>query len=276
MLNRPSPRAEAALTDVKAVAADGCVVTHVDYDAMSFASVRAAAKTVLAATPELDVLANNAGVMALQDKATTDGFDLQMQTNHLSHFLLAKELYPAVKAAAAARGEARIVHHSSISRNWPADLPLTADIAAQYLGKNGGNLGGDDPAMGGPRWVRYHYSKLANVCFSLALADKLPAGIKALCAAPGVAATNLQVTSEASGQTGAMHFQKDAQTPEDGAVPLLTCCLSADVKSGEFYEPEHTVRGPAKLTQLEPISLEADRAALWSASEAAIGEKWEL
>ena len=75
--------------------------------------------------------------MALQDKATTDGYDLQMQTNHLSHFLLAKELYPAVKAAAAARGEARIVHHSSISRNWPADLPMTADIAAQYLGKNG-------------------------------------------------------------------------------------------------------------------------------------------
>ena len=49
-----------------------------------------------------------------------------------------------------------------------------------------------------------------------------------------------------------------------------------DAKSGEFYEPEHTSRGPAKLTQLEPISLEADRAALWSASEAAIGEKWEL
>ena len=52
--------------------------------------------------------------------------------------------------------------------------------------------------------------------------------------------------------------------------------VAADVQSGEFYEPEHTTRGPAKLTQLEPISLEADRAALWSASEAAIGEKWEL
>ena len=73
-----------------------------------------------------------------------------------------------------------------------------------------------------------------------------------------------------------MNFQKDAQTPEDGAVPLLTCCLAADAKSGEFYEPEHTSRGPAKLTQLEPTSLEADRAALWSASEAAIGETWAL
>ena len=84
------------------------------------------------------------------------------------------------------------------------------------------------------------------------------------------------MTSEASGQTGAMNFQKDAQTPEDGAVPLLTCCLAADAQSGQFYEPEHTSRGPAKLTQLEPTSLEADRAALWSASEAAIGETWAL
>ena len=74
----------------------------------------------------------------------------------------------------------------------------------------------------------------------------------------------------------AVAAEKDAQTPEDGAVPLLTCCLATTVKSGEFYEPEHTSRGPAKLTQLEPTSLEADRAALWSASEAAIGEKWEL
>ena len=84
------------------------------------------------------------------------------------------------------------------------------------------------------------------MCFSLALADKLPAGIKALCAAPGVAATNLQVTSEASGQTGAMNFQKDAQTPEDGAVPLLTCCLSADVQSGEFYESAPVWNTPSR------------------------------
>ena len=59
-------------------------------------------------------------------------------------------------------------------------------------------------------------------------------------------------------------------------APAAATQQSGTVKSGEFYEPEHTSRGPAKLTQLEPISLEADRAALWSASEAAIGEKWEL
>ena len=54
-------------------------------------------------------------------------------------------------------------------------------------------------------------------------------------------------------------------------------CVSGVVAATrEFYEPEHTSRGPAKLTQLEPTSLEADRGALWAASEAAIGEKWEL
>ena len=59
-------------------------------------------------------------------------------------------------------------------------------------------------------------------------------------------ASRSQVTSEASGQTGAMHFQKDAQTPEDGAVPLLTCCLSSTVKSGEFYEPAPVWNTPSR------------------------------
>ena len=57
----------------------------------------------------LNVLCNNAGVMALGDKATTDGYDLQMQTNHLSHFLLTKELWPLLEKKGA---DARVVNHS--------------------------------------------------------------------------------------------------------------------------------------------------------------------
>ena len=64
----------------------------------------------------LDVICNNAGIMALKDQATIDGFDIQMQTNHLSHFLLTKELLPLLEIAAEKRGEARIVNHTSISR----------------------------------------------------------------------------------------------------------------------------------------------------------------
>ena len=78
-------------------------------------------------------------------------------------------------------------------------------LGAKYLGK-GGNLGGNGNSMlfKGGRWERYHQTKLANVIFTLALHDKLQASqktkIKALCAAPGLAATNLQVTTHETGQ----------------------------------------------------------------------------
>ncbi len=68
-----------------------------------------------------------------------DGYDIQMQVNHLSHFLLTKELYDLLeKKAESSAGEARIVNHSSIARYGP---PLDA----KYLGKNGGNLGSLNP-----------------------------------------------------------------------------------------------------------------------------------
>ena len=145
LLNRPSPRAEAALAAVQAVAAEECVVTHVDCDLTDFKSVRQAAAQVAVETKDsgLDVLCNNAGVMALKDVATGDGYDIQMQTNHLSHFLLSRELYPALVKAVQLRGEARIVNHSSFARNGPPGTKLTTENTYEYLGKNGGSLGGD-------------------------------------------------------------------------------------------------------------------------------------
>ena len=80
------------------------------------------------------------------------GYDTQMQTNHLSHFLLTKELFPLLEKAAKARGEAR-TKHSSGARKFPS-----SSLQAKYLGKNGGNLGGNGNSMlfGGGRWQRYH------------------------------------------------------------------------------------------------------------------------
>ena len=280
LLNRPSPRAEAALAAVQAVAEE-CVVTHVDCDLAEFDSVRRAAAKVAAETKDsgLDCLCNNAGVMALRDVATRDGYDIQMQTNHLSHFLLTKELFKALERAAEIRGDARIVNHSSFARNGPPGTKLTTENTYEYLGKNGGNLGGDGSSMicGGARWVRYAYTKLANVAFTLALNDKLgESGVKALCAAPGLAATRLQATTDADGGMGSgTWFMRWSQSPEDGAVPLLHCCLSPEVESGQLWEPKG-MTGPPHLKQpLERLCLEADRAALWAASEAAVGE-WDL
>lgn len=90
MLNRSSARAEAAQTTVKDVAdASKTTIDSIACDLQDFASVREAAATIKKNYSEVDVLCNNAGVMALPDKATKDGYDVQMQTNHLSHFYCA-------------------------------------------------------------------------------------------------------------------------------------------------------------------------------------------
>merc|ERR1719512_232105 len=119
MLNRASERAEKALLEMKK--AKGFPHPQVDLvpcDLMSFASVRETAQKL---TEELggsglDVLCNNAGIMATKDEATVDGCDAQMQTNHLSHFLLTAELWPLLEKAAELRSEARVVNHSSAAR----------------------------------------------------------------------------------------------------------------------------------------------------------------
>ena len=118
----------------------------------------------------IDVLCCNAGIMAIHDEATKDGYDVQMQVNHLSHFLLAKELMPLLEKAAAKRHRARIITHSSSARFSPANM--SGKLAAKYFGKNGGDLGGDG---GWGRWMRYHQTKLANAVFAAELDRRLRA-----------------------------------------------------------------------------------------------------
>jgi len=145
MLNRSSSRAEAAEAEVRTILGDSSnKVSTINCDLQSFNSVREAAKQLLNETRAngLDVICNNAGVMALEDKATEDGYDVQMQTNHLSHFLLNKEIFPSLLKAVELRGEARIVNHSSLARKGPGGI-----LQAKYFGKNGGNLGGNGSSM---------------------------------------------------------------------------------------------------------------------------------
>mmetsp|Transcript_61020 Transcript_61020/g.122367 ORF Transcript_61020/g.122367 Transcript_61020/m.122367 type:complete len:334 (-) Transcript_61020:152-1153(-) len=277
MLNRKSERSEAAEKRI-AEDAPGAKVTFVACDLMDLGSVREAAASLTASFggTGIDVLCNNAGVMALQDQATTDGYDVQMQTNHLAHFLLTKEVFPLLEKAGELRGEARIVQQSSLAR-------LGAALNADYFGKNGGNLGGNGNSMffGGARWVRYHHSKLANVVFMVALAEKLSAKgskVKSLCAAPGLAATSLQVSSAADGGMEPTWVMRFAQSAEDGTMPLLTCCVGSGAKNNEFYEPgtRGGLVGPATRKEPGAVCTDLDsRKMLWEESEKACGE-WAL
>ena len=202
MLNRKSERAISAMTKLQEVVKannKSTEIVTVTCDLQSFDSVRAAA----AATSELaakfsgvDVLLNNAGVMGFPDDRTADGFDVQMQTNHLSHFLLTKLLMPSLEAASEARGEAaRVVQHSSGARSKMRAPDGVGNLLVEHFEKSEvGMLGGDAVPF---CFNRYHQTKLSNSVFCMALHNRLvKAGkantvIKSLVAEPGVASTDL-------------------------------------------------------------------------------------
>ena len=286
ILNRASDRSTAAFAELCAAHPDADLHA-VECDLQSFDSVRAAAAQVATLCPEgVDVLANNAGVMALANAATVDGYDIQMQTNHLSHFLLTRELMPLLERAADTHGEARIVNHSSIARMAPSK-----ELHAEHLGKNGGNLGGDGSTIQnmmftGPRWLRYNQTKLANAAFTAALHRRLQVNgskVKALVAHPGLANTHLQQTSVAEGGMGSLFtniMMRFSQSPENGTMGLLSCMCLPEAQSGQFYGPGSSttaMRGKAEPFALESFyDNDATRDLLWNKSEAAIGASFEI
>lgn len=245
-------------------------VVIINCDLSSFASVRSATSELQQkfGTSGIDVLVNNAGVMALKDQATEDGFDLQMQVNHLSHFLLTHGLMPLLETAASQRGEARIVNHSSIART---QVKKTG-IVAKYFEKNGGNLGGNGQ---GALWTRYGQTKMANMVFTHALHDHLAkkgSKVKVAVAHPGIAATNLQVTTvQDGGMPGFAATAIVSQSSNDGALGIIRGACAEGVTSCDFYGPKKEGwKGPADLLDKDDVS-DAQKTLLWEKSEAACG-----
>lgn len=269
LLNRASSRSEASLAALKD-AVPGATFDAVTCDLQDFASVRAAAAEILDRYDRLDILCNNAGVMALADQATKDGYDVQMQTNCISHFLLTRELFGLLKQS----DDARIVNHSSGARIGPP-------LEAQYFGKNGGNLGGDgtdeeNTSFGGPRWRRYQQTKLANCCFTYELKARLEAAglsnVKAIVAHPGLAATQLQVTTaHDGGMEHASPLMTRAQSPEDGALGILRGCADPKAASGDFFGPDGWTGFPQKLEPEDLLLDPESRRINWEGCEAAVG-----
>lgn len=271
LLNRPSERADRSLQHLQE-AVPGASFESISCDLQDFESVRNAAQNILDSYEKIDVLVNNAGVMALKDQATKDGYDLQMQTNVISHFLLTKELFPLLKASP----QARVVNHTSMAR-------LGGPLAAEYFGQNGGNLGGDgseeeNNQFRGPRWERYHQTKLANCTFTYGLQQKLEAAgisnVLPLLAHPGLAQTNLQVTTAATGGMDAdSEFMNRAQSAEDGATGIIRASMDPEVNAGDFFGPSAGWSGfPDRLTPEEYLSEEQNVQISWEGCENAVGK----
>jgi NAD(P)-dependent dehydrogenase (short-subunit alcohol dehydrogenase family) len=269
LLNRDSERAEKALLSLRTDVPKAVFVPF-SCDLQRFDSVRTAIKDIQSSYEVLDVLCNNAGVMALEDLATPDGYDVQMQTNCLSHFLLTKDLFPMLLKSQ----DGRVVNQTSMAR-------VGDPLDASYFSKRGGDLGGNGTVeeaslYAGPKWQRYHQTKLANCAFSFGLKQRLDAAgignVNALLAHPGLAMTNLVSTASTNGEIGsAGALWKHAQSAEDGALGALRACIDPKAKSGDFFGPKQ-LTGFAEHLEPEELLLDAENLRInWEGCEAAVG-----
>ena len=232
-------------------------------DLASLASIRAFAADWSAAHPGgLDLLINNAGVMALPRRTTADGFEMQLGTNHLGHFALTGLLMPALVA----RHRSRVVTVSSFAHRM-------------------GRLDLDD-LMGERRyraWGAYGQSKLANLLFTGELQrrlDRAHLAVKAMAAHPGYSNTNLQSASAKmkgqSFQAAVTDRMNDvmAQSAAMGALPTLFAATAPGLPGDSFVGPNGfmELRGYPHLVGRSARAADAaDAAALWTASEQLTG-----
>ena len=229
-----------------------------ELDLASLESIHALADGYITAGKPLDLLINNAGVMALPTRQLTkDGFERQFGTNHLGHFALTGRLLPLLLAAPAAR----IVTVSSIAHQ-------SATMRFDDL----------QFETGYKPWAPYKQSKLANLLFAFELQRRLEnAGAKAISVAvhPGLSNTSI-FKNGPGGSPGLKNyiapvfFKFAAQTEEQGSFPTLYGATSPDAIGGGYYGPEGFLewRGaPVEVAAKLHAHDQAAAARLWRVSE---------
>ena len=231
-------------------------------DLSDLSSVRSAAEELRSRYAKIDALINNAGLMQTPKLKTADGFEMQLGTNHLGHFLWTGLLIDLVDAA-----EGRVVTLSSI-----AHLNGSIDF---------------DDLMGEKNYSpsrAYLQSKGANLMFALDLDRRLQAaGKKAISIGchPGYSNTNLQNT----GPTGLFAILYKitnplfAQSSTDGALPAVLAAAGHEAKRGGYYGPQKfgETRGPVGDARVAPYILDQKVARrLWDDSERLVGFRWDL
>ena len=243
---RDPARGEAAARSLQT--SSGGRVTALSLDLADLASVRSFTARFLAERPRLDLLVNNAGVMALPRRETTaDGFERQFGTNHLGHFALTGLLWPALLASPAAR----VVSVSSLMA-WTARLDL-GDLQSERRYRP---------------MTAYSRTKTANLHFMLGLVRRAAGtAVRSLAAHPGAASTNLQRHA----------FDRSVkiigQSAASGALPSLYAATAPDARAGGFYGPRWFGAWGAPTTATIPGHARDEQVAarLWDISEQLTG-----
>jgi NAD(P)-dependent dehydrogenase (short-subunit alcohol dehydrogenase family) len=216
----------------------------------------------------LDLLINNAGIMAIPRRESADGHEMQFATNHLGHFALTGLLLPALVA----------IPHSRV-----VNVASSAHRMARRI--NFEDLMGEKSYS---KWGAYGQSKLANLLFTSELQRRLAANdltVTASAAHPGYAATNLQSVgptmsgSNIGAKFTALANKVFAQSPQMGALPILFAATMPGLPGDSYIGPggRGEVKGHPKLVDRSQAAKDVAQAQrLWQASEDLTGVIYPL
>jgi NAD(P)-dependent dehydrogenase (short-subunit alcohol dehydrogenase family) len=211
----------------------------------------------------LDLLVNNAGLMAPPRRLTADGFESQFGTNHLGHFALTGRLLDRLLAA-------------------PEPRVVTVSSQAHRTGRiNFSDLQGERRYI---RWLAYGQAKLANLMFCFELqrrSAEAESALRSVAAHPGYSRTNLQFAAPPVYERAVMAVTNMlvAQSAEQGALPSLYAATVADLPGGSFVGPDGFMEGrgyPHLVTAARKAYDEQAWHRLWEVSEELTGVRYEF
>ncbi|RLM75813.1 oxidoreductase [Halorubrum sp. Atlit-26R] len=283
MACRSVERAEDAADEIRADAGgevDGALDVR-ECDLASLDSVEAFAEGLKDGYDAVDVLCNNAGVMAIPRSETEDGFETQFGVNHLGHFALTGRLFSLLKDADGIGGDARVVTQSS-GAHEQGEMDFSDLNWERSYGK----------------WKAYGRSKLSNLLFAYELQRRLDAAggsetgdgddgapnVRSVACHPGYTDTNLQMRTAAESGNPLMKVGMKAanavlgQAPEIGVEPMLFAA-TADVDGGAYVEPGGlmNMRGHPTVGRSNDASYDREDArTLWEYSTEATGVEYPV
>ena len=260
MAARDQDKARSAETEIRGTHPDA-TLGLVELDLGDLTSVRAAADEILADHDRVDLLVNNAGVMAMPEGRTADGFERQLGVDHLGHYALTAHLLPALLSAPGAR----VVTVTSTARHMGRPLdPDNPNLEGRY----------------GP-WRAYGQAKMANYHFALGLDQRFRrAGVDAasLAAHPGLSNTDLQSRTVAeggggfSGKLSESLAELTGMPPEQGVRPQLRAATDPAAEGGQLYGPRFVSNGPAvRLPVIRHPWLQGQIDTMWQVSRQETG-----
>jgi NAD(P)-dependent dehydrogenase (short-subunit alcohol dehydrogenase family) len=259
-LGRAGARVVLAVRDVaKGEAAAASIPGETEVRSLDLADLASVHAFADAWEGDIDVLIDNAGVMALPERRTKDGFEMQIGTNHLGHFALTNLLLEHVRdrVVVVASGAHRMGSIHLDDLNWEHN--------------------------GYSRWRAYGQSKLANLLFMSELQrrlDEAGSSVRALAAHPGWAATNLQHRTENVVQNAFMAVGNRvwAQSEEMGALPTLFAATQ-DLPGDTYIGPDGLGEGRGHPTIVGRSGAARDEETarrLWELSEELTGVAFPL